>query len=205
MRTFPILLSGIKHCGKSSLGELAARRLGIDFFDTDEVIKETLSNEYPEISLRDLYIQHGAEAFYDLEYRSTMGLLRSLSQEDWHIISLGGGMCDNPMLLRALAGTHHIIYLFQPEEILLSRILRNGIPPFLDSDDPEGSFRSLFIRRDGRYRSVAKQVIELEPEGTLETNAELLLETIRICMASNRQDGQIGKSPSPKPTTSPEE
>lgn len=191
MRPFPILLSGIKHCGKSSLGELAARRLGIDFFDTDDVIKETMRNEHAEISLRDWYIQNGAEAFYDLEYRSTMGLLGSLSHEDWHIVSLGGGMCDNPFLLSALAEAQHIIYLFQPEEVLLTRILRNGIPPFLDPDDPKGSFSSLFIRRDGRYRRVAREVIELEPEGTLETNTELLLGTIRSCMAADREEGHF--------------
>ena len=33
-----VVLMGCKHCGKSTQGKLLAKKLGVDFFDTDDVI-----------------------------------------------------------------------------------------------------------------------------------------------------------------------
>ncbi|MBQ1794978.1 MAG: shikimate kinase, partial [Treponema sp.] len=35
-----IALMGIKHCGKSTQGKILAKKMGSDFYDTDEVIAE---------------------------------------------------------------------------------------------------------------------------------------------------------------------
>lgn len=178
MSPFPILLSGIKHCGKSTLGEMVAQRLEIPFIDTDNLLMDAIHTTHADITLREWYSHHGAEAFYELEYQTIIHLLGSLPKDQWYMISLGGGMCDNARLYDHLSRIGQVFYLYQPEEVLRSRILRNGTPPFLDAKDPVGSFHDLFTRRDQRYQQIAHEVITLEPDGSFETNAEILLSAI---------------------------
>ena len=63
-----IVLAGIKHCGKSTLGALLARRYGVEFIDTDRELEERFRAESGrELVTREIFRELGAEKFRKFE------------------------------------------------------------------------------------------------------------------------------------------
>lgn len=60
-----IILCGIKHCGKSTQGKRIAAALGLDFYDTDDLIFEQTG-----MDARTIYKSQGKEAFMQAELRA---------------------------------------------------------------------------------------------------------------------------------------
>ena len=77
-----IVLIGMMGCGKSTAGELLARRLGRPLADTDAVIEQRQGRAIPEIFARD-----GEAGFRALE----LELCRELSGQGGLVIACGGG------------------------------------------------------------------------------------------------------------------
>ncbi|MGM0431206.1 MAG: shikimate kinase [Spirochaetota bacterium] len=181
-----IYLLGIKHSGKSTLGSLASRRLKLPFFDLDELIGDLFSGTPLEnTSIREIYRLFGSQRFRELEQAAiraffTFSEHTYIPGEQEHIIiALGGGVSDNPKLLSLLQETGVLVYLALPEKELFDRIMHDGIPPFLDEEDPAGSFHQLYTRRDEIYRSQADEVLSLSSTATEQENAELVVEKLR--------------------------
>nr|QGT51469.1 hypothetical protein Unknown280_1610 [uncultured Spirochaetaceae bacterium] len=57
-----LIFVGIKHCGKSTQGKRIASHLGLEFFDTDDLIQK-----YEGISPREIYTKFGKEKFMEAE------------------------------------------------------------------------------------------------------------------------------------------
>ncbi|MDE6719861.1 MAG: hypothetical protein K2J68_08415 [Treponemataceae bacterium] len=57
-----LVFVGIKHCGKSTQGKRIASHLGLEFFDTDDLILK-----YEGISPREIYAKFGKEKFMEAE------------------------------------------------------------------------------------------------------------------------------------------
>ena len=60
----PLFLVGYMGCGKSTLGRKLARRLGVDFIDTDALVEEREG-----ASVADVFRYEGEERFRDAERR----------------------------------------------------------------------------------------------------------------------------------------
>ncbi|NCB01077.1 MAG: shikimate kinase [Spirochaetia bacterium] len=163
-------LTGIKHSGKSSVGRAVARLLGAHFIDIDDLIVDILPIGYD--SIRSFYKEEGKEAFMSLELKCVEEYLLSVHPHIVYIIALGGGACDNIPLTTMLKERGVILYLSLLEETLLQRIKEKGVPPFLDKDDLEGSFHSLFSQRDGQYRQLSDFVVSLRDFESIESNAK---------------------------------
>ena len=164
---------GIKHSGKTSLGSLVAKKSGYHCVDNDELILL----DRPEFSsIRDFYNQEGKASFMAQEATSLEAFL-SISPKNT-IISLGGGACDNTRLTTLIKASGKVIYLKVAKDILLKRILKGGVPPFLNPLDIEGSFSELYTRRDELYRKLSDIVIELSPYTDVNESAEYLLSRI---------------------------
>jgi len=159
----PILVSGIKHCGKSTLGRRLASELGLAFHDLDDLVVELCRENRggPEAIAwepREIYRRLGKSGFQELEIRA---LERLRGRDENYVLALGGGTPDNPDARRVLSGLGIMVYLYEEADILFERIAARGIPPFLDEKAPLESFLELFQRRDALYRSSADLVIEL--------------------------------------------
>ena len=153
-----LFFCGIKHSGKTTLGRLVAQKAGYRSIDNDELI---LGDRPELLSIRELYKSEGKAAFMAQEAAS---LERYLSHSPKNtIISLGGGACDNERLISLIKASGKVIYLKVAEDILLKRILRGGVPPFLDPLDIKGSFSELYRSRDALYGKFSDIVIELPP------------------------------------------
>ena len=72
-----IILCGIKHCGKSTQGKRLAAALGLDFYDTDDLIVEQTG-----MDARAIYKSQGKDAFMAAELKACEYLRDILQAED---------------------------------------------------------------------------------------------------------------------------
>jgi shikimate kinase len=158
-----IVLVGPKHSGKTSAGHVLAALLTGEFIDLDASIKDQTGK-----SPRALY-QAGPEFFKKAEALALERLLRRESRKSGdmspatrRIIAAGGGIADNPgaMALLQKPGGPLLICLDLDAETAWDRIRREaqageGLPPFLDTDDPQDTHRRLHDRRAAAYRDCA--------------------------------------------------
>lgn len=100
-----VILAGSPGAGKSSVGPLLARRLGLPFTDLDAVVA-------PNEGAGGLLRRVGEEAFRDLEARTLRALLAAPRQ----VIALGGGsvLGEWTRILLAQAGVRPIVLRLSP-------------------------------------------------------------------------------------------
>ena len=77
-----LILIGMMGCGKSTVGRLAAEKLGLAFVDTDERIERASGRTIPEI-----FASEGEEGFRARE----LDVSRALAREGGLVIACGGG------------------------------------------------------------------------------------------------------------------
>ncbi len=169
-----LFFCGIKHSGKSTLGRLAAQQLGYEWIDLDDLVLDRIS-PYPTI--RAFYQAEGKQAFMDAEVLALSSFLQ-LHDDSAFVISLGGGASDNDALISLIKEFGKIIYLEVPEAVLLQRILKTGIPPFLDAKDPKGSFEHLYAQRHERYSKICDKMIQLPNYPDVRDTASFLVEML---------------------------
>lgn len=164
---------GIKHSGKTTFASRCAKRLGVVFSDSDDLILERLQGE----SVRTYYKREGKEAFMEKEKEASLSFIHG--QDSPFILSLGGGASDNKDLMDALKNSGKIVYLWRKEEDMLSVILKHGLPAFLDKNDPSSSFHLLYERRDRLYRDVSDITIDLGPYGDKDETEEKIIQILK--------------------------
>ena len=77
-----IALVGLPGSGKTTIGRQLARRLSLDYFDSDHVIEQQLG-----CSIRTYFEHEGEDRFRELE----SAVLDELTQKSGAVISTGGG------------------------------------------------------------------------------------------------------------------
>jgi len=155
-----IVIMGMKHTGKSTVGSLLAERLNIPFRDTDAVIEE-LSGK----TARELYDAGGSALMMEKETEACMSLVGDSVPGGECVIATGGGLADNHEALAILKRAATCVYLDTPFDLLFRRVMasaeRDGrLPRFLQGPDPEALFRELFARRAETYATMADVRIE---------------------------------------------
>lgn len=165
-----LFFAGIKHSGKSTFARLVAESLSLSFADSDDLVLERIKSD----SIRSFYREYGKERFMEEEYLAIKDYCGNNA-----VIALGGGASDNDRLLSLIKEEGKLIYLKRREEDMLPVILKDGIPPFLDKDNPEKSFHELYARRDRIYSENADLTIELGPYGDKGKTLELILTKLK--------------------------
>ena len=148
-----IVLVGMPGCGKSTIGRALARRLQLDFADSDQVIERRLQR-----SIRSYFDSDGEDAFRDLEQQ----VLADLAREGVGVLATGGGAVlrqANRELLRA-HGT--VIYLHVAVDRLMRRLSHDTRRPLLQVADPRARLQALYAERDPLYRACANFVINAQ-------------------------------------------
>ncbi len=184
-----IILLGIKHCGKSTLGRMLAAQFNCPFFDTDDIITE-MTGSPP----RKIYQEEGEQAFMEAEARACEHLEHHIASlgEDEYIIATGGGICNNQRALDSLQRLGFSLFLEVPEEIAAQRILdeiewedgtMKNLPAYIASENPSTPeevatiFSGFYKERTTRYRKLAQITCRLKGE-TPEENCQLLREAL---------------------------
>lgn len=151
-----VVLCGIKHCGKTHLGQALAKTLGVPFFDTDALIEADAGKP-----VRALYREVGEARFRELEAASVRKFIASAPSPA--VVALGGGVVSNPVLTPGdLHALGLIVWLDVPVPTAFERMAREGLPPFLaDKPDPSVEFDRICAARRPVFRAAADAVLEL--------------------------------------------
>lgn len=138
-----IVLCGMPGSGKNAVGKLLALQIGMEYFDTDEIIERRAGT-----TITNIFAEHGEKYFRDLETEVS----KEVSGYGGAVISSGGGTMMRPENARALRRTGYVFFINRPvEEILASVDLSNR--PLL-AGDPTQIFQ-LFADRLSTYRAVS--------------------------------------------------
>ena len=157
------VFTGMKHCGKSTLGRAWARHLGCPFHDTDDEVMKVYRLRGGRLgTVRQVLAANGREFLMDLE-REAMHHLRMdvLSQSEDNVIALGGGVPINAELAWLLHTVGTVVYLRDECEVLYRRVRATGPVPFINGADPRAEFERLFKEREPYYTLYADVTIDL--------------------------------------------
>lgn len=105
-----IVLTGMPASGKSTIGKAIAEKLGRDFIDTDEEIKNDIKMEISEY-----FERFGEKAFRDKETE----IIKSLSVLSGVVIATGGGAILREENVSALKMNGTVYYMDRPIEQLI--------------------------------------------------------------------------------------
>jgi shikimate kinase len=151
-----IILIGMKSSGKTTIGRLVARKLGLRFTDVDsEVERRYLEQARERLSFREIFQRHGKDHFRTLETAALQALAAAQGERPI-VLATGGGLPlaeENRPLLKRLGV---IVFLDAAPEVLLPRILRGGVPAFFPyPEDPARSLAELLAARRPIYAALA--------------------------------------------------
>ncbi len=142
---------GLPGSGKSTVGRQLARRQGLRFVDSDQVIEQRLG-----CSIREFFEREGEASFRDLEEQ----VLDELTQADGAVLSTGGGSVLRAVNRQRLHDRTTTVYLHSSPEEVFRRLRHDQNRPLLQVADPLGRLRELYAARDALYREAAHFVIE---------------------------------------------
>ena len=160
-----VILIGPMGSGKTTIGQLIAKRLDIAFRDTDQVVEEETGR-----TVSDIFLEDGEDAFRLLE----KGVLRNELLSDGTVLALGGGApisTDAQSALRAIASP--VVYLDISLATVAPRIGFNRDRPLL-LHNPRGQWQTLMEARRPIYESIADTVIDVNTKSETEIVDEIL-------------------------------
>lgn len=140
--------------GKSTIGRLLAKELGLSFRDSDKEIEQRTGASIPWI-----FDVEGEQGFRDRETQ----VLRDLLSETGQVIATGGGAMmreENRIILRQAAC--QVIYLYASVGQQIKRTARDRNRPLLQTANPADVLKVLMNVRDPLYRQVADIIIETD-------------------------------------------
>ncbi len=194
-----IILCGIKHCGKSTQGKRIAAALGLDFYDTDDLIFEQRG-----MDARAIYKSQGKDAFMAAELKACE-FLRDILQGNGSqsqdagaakraVIATGGGICQNEPAIAILKKLGTIVYLEVQEITAADRIIREArflpdgrienLPAYIAAKNPRDEsqaraiFHDFYMERTKKYRSLADVAVQMQ--GSRDENAEKILAALGL-------------------------
>lgn len=138
-----IILIGMAGVGKSTIGLLLARVLGMDFIDVDLEIQKGEGDR-----LQEILDTHGGEAFLKIEERYVLALHPTNA-----VISTGGSVVHSPKAMEHLKSLGTVVLLEAPVEILKARVHTANPRGLVMLGAPD--FETLYETRKPMYRQWA--------------------------------------------------
>ena len=146
-----LIIIGPMASGKSVVGKKLSKRMGLNFFDTDEQIEQKAG-----VTISWIFDVEGEEKFRDRESE----VFSTVIKEDNCIISTGGGIVlreENRALLKKGTG----IYLKTSIQSQLERTMNDKERPLLQNiDNKEEALREIAKLRNPIYESCSEIIIE---------------------------------------------
>ncbi|MRW93720.1 3-dehydroquinate synthase [Duganella sp. FT80W] len=159
-----VFLVGLMGAGKTTIGRILARKLGMKFVDSDHEIEARTGASIPWI-----FEIEGEASFR----RREADVIRELSGQPGLVLATGGGCvlnADNRAFLKS-RGT--VVYLRASINSILQRTAHDKNRPLLQTADPRKKLEELMAVRDPLYMEIADLVID-----TGRPNVQSMVQTI---------------------------
>lgn len=182
-----IVLMGCKHCGKTTHGKKLAADLGVDFFDTDEVMEKMIGK-----SVRDFYRENGVSAFMEAEEAACDKIIEE-NKDKMIVVSTGGGICDNAPAITKLRIFQKFVFLRLDIEYSIKRVAAGikmlnpgqfqNAPAYILAENPKSMqdvnniLTRKYTERFNQYQSMADIIIDVK-NAPIEENYKLIKEAL---------------------------
>lgn len=168
-----IVLVGLMGAGKTSIGRRLAKRLEVDFYDSDHEVEVAAG-----CPIKDIFTIYGEEAFRSGEAR----VINRLLDQDIHVLATGGGSFIDDKIRQVIQEKAISVWLKADLETLVARVSRRSDRPLLeDAANHRQVLEQLIAERYPVYSeaNVAVDTFD-EPTGaTVERVIHALTEFIR--------------------------
>ena len=148
-----IYLVGPMGAGKSTIGRLLARELGLPFYDSDHEVEERAGANIPWI-----FDVEGEDGFRQREIQ----VIRSLCQEKGVVLATGGGAVTQEENRRHLGTNGFVVYLKASVATQLERTAKDKKRPLLQRPDRQAVLETLLAKREPLYTGIADLVLDTE-------------------------------------------
>jgi shikimate kinase / 3-dehydroquinate synthase len=173
-----VALVGFMGAGKSTLGAVAAERLGRRFIDLDRELERSLHQSIPE-----LFEQRGEVEFRALESEAT---LKALRNERPAVLALGGGAVETPSILKALEERALTVLVQVDPDVAWTRV-SGGDRPLAQN---EAAFHALFGRRQPIYLEAA-EALARDPDDIVLAAAGIVVERGSLARLRELVPGEV--------------
>jgi shikimate kinase len=154
--------------GKTTIGEILAKKLDYDFIDMDA---EIAKREGATIS--EIFRIQGEPIFRKMESR----LVEELSQNDKLVIACGGGAITNQDNADTLSKTSRMVHLTASIKEIIKRTNHDNNRPLLKVQNPYDIASELYEKRKPVYSKYAEVTIDTTGK-TPEEVVEMVLEAL---------------------------
>ena len=159
-----VFLVGLMGAGKTTIGRILARKLGMRFIDSDHEIEARTGASIPwifEIEGEDSFRRREAEVIADL------------TAQDGIVLATGGGAVLSAQNRQHLQQRGCVVYLRASVGSILQRTSHDKNRPLLQTADPRKKLEDLTAQREPLYREIADLVID-----TGRPNVQSMVQTI---------------------------
>jgi shikimate kinase len=141
-----VFLIGPMGSGKTTIGQRLARRLGLEFHDTDQEIQDRTG-----VDITLIFEIEGEEGFREREAR----VLDELTAAEQVLVATGGGAVLREENRRHLRDRGVVVYLQASIEQQLARLRNDKSRPLIQQQDREATLVELARVRDPLYEALA--------------------------------------------------
>ncbi|MFZ9043768.1 MAG: shikimate kinase [Candidatus Nanopelagicaceae bacterium] len=162
----PIILIGPPGAGKTSVGKALAKKLSLNFLDSDKVVEEKSGKSIPEI-----FITDGEPAFREMERAAVIDLIENQDG----VIALGGGSVMDLEVSKKLLPMANVVFLDVSISNAAPRVGFNRDRPLL-LGNPRQQWIALMEKRRSTYEALAKARVSTDNKKPVEVVEEIVKE-----------------------------
>ncbi|MFZ9038218.1 MAG: shikimate kinase AroK [Gammaproteobacteria bacterium] len=160
-----IILIGPMGSGKSTIGNIIARRLHREFQDSDQLIENRTG-----VDIARIFDIEGEQGFRD---RESNALIELLSQDN-RVIATGGGSVMRKENQKLLKQRGYIIFLDTSVNQQMSRLARDKKRPLLQTENPRKRLEALLQERRPIYLDLADLAVKTDKRAARRLAADII-------------------------------
>ena len=163
-----IILTGFMGTGKSAVGQILAKKTGLAFVDSDDLIVKAAGK-----SINSIFEEDGEGVFRQIEAKVISEVCKNKGQ----VISTGGGAVTIEDNLRIMKDSGLLVALTATPDVILSRIEKEGHRPLLKKDNSRQKIEELVLKREEFYKKADFTIdtTDISPDAVAEKIVKLKL------------------------------
>lgn len=171
-----IALIGLRGAGKSTLGKLLAKKIGLTFVELNKEIERING-----LSVAEIMALYGQEGFRRMEFTA---LTHVLTNREPVVLATGGSIVSEPVTFDLLLSSFYTVWLRAKPEEHMGRVRKQGDMRPMESERSDmHELRTILLSREPLY---ARASAEVDTSGLdIEAAAARLTETVAPVLAKH--------------------